>query len=662
MAEGIDGEAAGRGNTLFHGAIIKIRLLRWIVIAALFLPFEALAQRADENAATSAEDAFGSSIGNESVGLYNPYEARGFSPVDAGNVRIEGLYFDQQDQLTSRIVESSRVRVGLTTLGFLFPAPTGIADYSLRKAGSERIVSVVAGAGQYGAPYIEVDAKFPIMGERLGFAAGVSREHEENFDGTDGDNVSFGATLRYAPRDGIEIIPFFGRFEFWNNESSPLIITGGDYIPPPAPRRHFFSQEWADNKGYSQNHGIVAKTMFGHWQFQTGLFQSRFVRERGFSELLLNVTPAGIGDRIIVARQNQRFASTSGEVRVSYAMTENNRRHTFFAALRGRDVNSHFGGADVVSLGRGAISISDQKPRPTFTYGPLNTDAVEQKTAGLGYQGIWAGVGECNAGLQRTDYRKTNIQQLPTPLRSMRRDKPWLWNASLAAFLTKNIAVYAGYTRGLEESGSAPADAANRFAALPAIRTQQTEAGARLGLWGDMKLVAGVFDVRKPYFALDSAKVYRELGEVRHRGAEFSLTGEPAKGLNILFGMVLMRPRVTGDPVDRGEIGRKPVGQTPLTIRANADYSLPFFEDASVDAYIQTIGKRIGSVDNKAVVPGRAVVDLGARYGFNVGDNHATLRFVVANITDKFGYRVLGDHAFQFNNARHVRAYVAADF
>ena len=55
---------------------------------------EAQAQRTQENAITSASDAFGTSIGNETIGLYRDNNVRGFSPVTAGNRRIEGLYFD----------------------------------------------------------------------------------------------------------------------------------------------------------------------------------------------------------------------------------------------------------------------------------------------------------------------------------------------------------------------------------------------------------------------------------------------------------------------------------------------------------------------------------------------------------------------------------------
>src|ERR1041384_7411199 len=66
-----------------------------LVTFALAASAPALGQRAEENAVTSAEDAFGTTIGRESIGLYSEDDVRGFSPASAGNVRIEGLFFDQ---------------------------------------------------------------------------------------------------------------------------------------------------------------------------------------------------------------------------------------------------------------------------------------------------------------------------------------------------------------------------------------------------------------------------------------------------------------------------------------------------------------------------------------------------------------------------------------
>lgn len=70
--------------------------------------------RANENAVRQAEDAFGVSIGNEAIGLYNSFDVSDFSPTRAGNVRIDGLYFDQVWPLNSRIRRSMTIRVGIS--------------------------------------------------------------------------------------------------------------------------------------------------------------------------------------------------------------------------------------------------------------------------------------------------------------------------------------------------------------------------------------------------------------------------------------------------------------------------------------------------------------------------------------------------------------------
>ena len=74
----------------------------------------------------SAEDAFGLTLGLESIGIYGPNNVRGFNPQVAGNTRIDGLYFDQQGLLSNRVLEMSTIRVGISAIGFTFPAPTGI--------------------------------------------------------------------------------------------------------------------------------------------------------------------------------------------------------------------------------------------------------------------------------------------------------------------------------------------------------------------------------------------------------------------------------------------------------------------------------------------------------------------------------------------------------
>ncbi|HJY41764.1 MAG TPA: hypothetical protein VJ303_11025, partial [Steroidobacteraceae bacterium] len=138
-----------------------------VMLAAVELlsPRAALAQRAEENVTTGSEDAFGRSIGNESIGIYNEGDVRGFSPIEAGNVRIEGLYFDRLGFLTSRLIEGSTIRVGIASQSYPFPSPTGIVDYDLRRVGANRVISALTYYGPFDSMGVEVDAQLPVVGE-----------------------------------------------------------------------------------------------------------------------------------------------------------------------------------------------------------------------------------------------------------------------------------------------------------------------------------------------------------------------------------------------------------------------------------------------------------------------------------------------------------------
>jgi iron complex outermembrane recepter protein len=125
-------------------------LASWAAGALLLLLLDqsAQAQRSNEDAVAEALDAFGSSVGREVIGLYTATNARGFSPTQAGNLRIDGFYFDEgaTSGPVTRIVRGSTVYVGIAAQGYLFPAPTGVVDYHLRVPGNEPVTSVLIGA------------------------------------------------------------------------------------------------------------------------------------------------------------------------------------------------------------------------------------------------------------------------------------------------------------------------------------------------------------------------------------------------------------------------------------------------------------------------------------------------------------------------------------
>ncbi len=642
-------------------------MTRYLILAAssaAALATPAQAQRTEDNAVTAAEDAFGTSIGNEAIGLYSSSQVRGFSPVTAGNVRIEGVYLDRQGYIANRLVSGSTIRVGLSAQGYPFPAPTGIVDYRLRAVGERPLISVVAGSFAYGAPTIEVDAQLPIDGRRLGVAFGASYAHEEYYDGADAGYFRAAIIPRWRPTETIEIIPFWSMTLGKDEEVAPTIVSAGAFVPPQAPRRRYFGQDWATKDSSSTNAGVIAKARIGeHWAIVGSVFRSTFENKRNFAQNFVGTTPDGRTRAELIADPGQRYASLSGEVRVSRSFTEGPRLHTLHASVRSRRLDNRYGGS-AAPINFGERSLGEVVPTPDpghFTFGEQTIDHVRQTTIGVAYEGRWKNVGELSLGIQRADYNKTI--DLPGSLPDTRTaDKPWLFNASAAAYLTDSLAVYAGYTRGLEESGLAPNNAANRNEALPAIRTRQADAGVRWAITSRMKLVAGVFDVRKPYFNTDEANVFAVLGDVRHRGVELSFSGTPTDALSLVAGAVLMQPRVTGEAVDLGRVGRKPLGQSATILRGNADYKIPFLPGMSVDLALSWYGERPASRDNLVSVDPYTLIDIGARYRFKLGKSPAMFRIQMQNVTNNFAWSIVGSSSYGLMDKRRFTAFLVVDF
>ena len=619
----------------------------------------AMAQRVNDNAVASAEDAFGASIGTEKVGLYSSSDVRGFSPVTAGNIRLEGLYVDRPASFTDRLVESNTVRVGLAAQNYLFPAPTGVVEYKLRRAGDKRIVSVLAGYGPMGGGRLEVDAQIPVA-PNLSLAAGAAIFEHEYASGVDPLAVSYGLVARWRPAPSTEVIPFWSRIDDYDREAVPLYVSGSAGLPPRVSRRYYPGPVWADQRNTSNNYGLLARgpTLAGV-QLAGIVFRSENKLLANYASVFSDFQPDGTARLRINRDPAQATESTSGELRASRAFVEGERRHTVYASIRARRRIAGYGGGVATEFGRVTLGETITVAQPAFTPRAASRDVVEQWTGGVAYDLRWRGRGSLNLGLQRSDYRKT-VARPGAPV-SEAHDPTWLYNGAMAVDVAKGLAAYASATRGVEESGVAPDSAINRGEALPAIRTDQWDAGLRWVMPHDLRLVAGVFQVRKPYFSFDDGNVFREQGRVRHRGVEVSLTGSPIKGLTMVGGAVLMSPRVSGDPVEEGRIGRRPVGQTRRLLTLSGTYALPA-PGMSLTFAANHHGARTGDQANRVKTPARTILDAGVRYRFDAAGTPALLRFQVTNLTNAFDWKVASSGAYEANQPRTFSLFLTMDF
>jgi iron complex outermembrane receptor protein len=646
------------GGRLRSLAGLRIHNFSFVSLAVIAFAAPAAAQRTGENPVTAAEDAFGTSVGNEAIGLYSIGEVRGFSPASAGNIRIDGLYLGGIVIDNQRIQSGSTVRVGLSAQGYAFPAPTGIVELSLRPAGKDPALSAVMYGGQNQIG-LDLDGQLPLTGT-LSLAGGIAFNRLIDFPGGDyAHYLDIGIAPVWRPREGTEVRGYYGvRFGF-TDRSTPFTFVDGSELPPELPN-HFQGQKWAAWKNRFDNAGLFGHHTFGDWRLSAGVFHNVIDSKHSYNTLFVGAQADGSAHYVVNIHPPRKTTSNAAEVRLSRQFDEGPRHHVVHLSVKGRTRTGDFGGEQVVDFGPVMVDeVPPEFPEPTVEFGEETRDEVHQYTAGLAYHGRWQGVGEMSVGIQKTHYRKT-VEPPEEPAIVTRAD-PWLWNGTLAINLVKDLVAYAGYTQGLEDSNVAPEIAVNRNQAPPALSTSQRDIGLRY-LIGPMRLVVGGFDVRKPYFNLGPDLVYTQLGTVSHRGIEISLSGEPIKGLSVVAGAVLMKPRVSGPGVELGLIGKKPVGQAARTASLYLDYRLPSAPKLSVDVGIQHLGKRPGSVDNLLNVPGRTLVNLGGRYRFHVAEFPATMRLQLTNLFDTYAWNVTDGGGFRRVPPRRANATLSVDF
>jgi iron complex outermembrane receptor protein len=617
-----------------------------LATALTLASFTAQAQRASENAVTTAADAFGTSIGEDSIGLYNSGDARGFSPKDAGNVRLEGLFYDQQGGFGfgSPLIKRTTMRVGLSAQSYLFPAPTGIADIQLRLPEDETIISISSTYGPYGSSFSgRVDVETPLIINKLGMLVSLGGSQRElNFHGVF-NSVDGVALFRLRPSDQFEAITFLQRSQAYDGEASPLIFTGEAFLPPKVDRSVFYGQRaWAVRKNRNQTNAgvLVRSSLWKNWRVTAGVFRSSNNVTNDFQILYRNTQPDGTADLSFRSRPGQKRGSFSGEVRASGVFSEGPRRHTLHVSAKGRSVRLLFGGDDTISFGAAVIGVNTPVPEPSFNIGPQSRDRVRQGNLGASYVGQWASIGEVSVGLQKAFYRRTVNQSARAAATT--RSNPWLYNGTLAIYATDDLAFYASFTRGLEDSGIAPENADNPGEALASSLTEQVDAGIRYQIMPGTTLVAGVFEVSKPYFDRDSANLFTRLGSLRHRGIEFSLSGQPLEGLKVVVGAMFLQARVSGFTVDQGIIGSVPPGRAPALIRFNANYGPPAWKGFSVNGKINHEGSHFANRINTLRIPSATALDLGARYDFKLFEALSSLRFDVRNVTNVYIWTVSG--------------------
>jgi iron complex outermembrane receptor protein len=644
--------------------VIKGDIYGACLLGLALWPAAARAQRTEENAVTQSSDGFGFSVGNDKTGIYTVDEVRGFNPVDAGNVRIEGLYFDQVERPPSRLVEGNAVRVGISAQHFAFPAPTGLIDYSLTKPKGDAQLSITSERGPYGGEAGSIEFKLPLQGTTLGISGGVGARDQIRPEGGRNQFRNAGLTLAWRPYASAEIVVMAGGFNETGTEARPTLFPAGTALPPRQARGVFLGQRWADKLSKSRLFGGLARLPLGGVRVEAGLFLATKSVPHIYADLLTGVDAQGRSSgRFIVADADNRDEFWSGEVRVVREIGGPALHHKISASLRGRQRNRLLGGTQTLALGPSSALLPDERAMPALALPANDRDTVRQWTGGIAYTLDWRRHGSLDLGLSKSRYRKTVDFARPSLPTARTADNPLLWNVSATVIASKQLAFYGGLVRGQEEALTAPDIATNRSEAPAAIRTTQSDIGLRFAATPHLTIVAGAFSIKKPYFNLDPARRYRQLGQIRNRGLEVSVAGQIVPGLSLIGGVVLLDPVISGEAVDKGQIGTRPVGQVRRRTSANLDWrSRGGKGPLSIDIGLDTVSSRYGNALNTLSAPPRETVNLGARYRFALAGHKLLVRPHITNIFNDYGWLVSSSGGFTYAPGRTATVQLIADF
>jgi len=625
------------GHTIAGSASGKLHRAAYPFLIPFFAhPCPANAQRVQDNAVTTANDAFGTSVGNQSIGLYSPSSARGFSPADAANIRIEGLYFDQEAGIDPYLFSGTTMRVGIAAQSYVFPSPSGIADLTLRTPASGNGASLVIIRGPLGKSSVEIDTRIR-ANESL--SAGLNLGQVRDFDYLStpfANRRGISLLMHYQPRPGTEVFPFFGFLSNSEKQFVPGVYADRINPLPVFDVTRLPAQSWTKAEGNQLIAGVIMKAPISEsWNIRGGVFRSAANNGRSASDLLLGLRPDGTANHVAVISPDASSASYSGDLRVVRSRSSKSHEGTLTLAARFRDVKRIYGGDAVIDLGPASIYQDANIAEPPSSFSSQNRDGVRQTGVGVDYSEIWEEHGSISVGLQMAAYHRTlESSDKPSTAERIIRTLP---TASFTASLSKVALIYGSYTRGLEDSPGAPATAQNRGEPPPATSTSQIDAGIRITMDPHLSLVAGVFKVNKSYFNLDTSSRYTNLGDISSRGVEASATWAGPEGFTAVVGACWLRPEVTRKFSELGGSGSIPVGPIPRVINVNVDYAPSFWRGWGISLQWTSLSSRVATANDDHLLAPFATWNLTARYDFSILKQRYAARLEVDNVTNTTG-------------------------
>jgi iron complex outermembrane receptor protein len=206
----------------------------------------------------------------------------------------------------------------------------------------------------------------------------------------------------------------------------------------------------------------------------------------------------------------------------------------------------------------------------------------------------------------------------------------------------ESVSVYANRIEGLSAGPTASGSVINVGESFPPGRTKQIEAGVKLDMQSYGASLAA-FRIERPTDGYTqtvtsslggSYAVYLRDGMQVNRGIEFSVFGEPVRGLRLIAGGTRIQSELQ-DTAGGANDGNHAIGVPTFQLNASVDWDVPGLPGVALNGRMLRTGGQYADQANTLSLPTWNRFDAGARYKFKVERKDVTLRVNVENIADK---------------------------
>jgi iron complex outermembrane receptor protein len=592
------------------------------------------------------------------VGYAEQFSIRGFTLDNTSSYRKDGLAIPGDTQIPLENKERIEVLKGLAGLQAGVAAPGGIVNYVVKRPTVQNLRSVTLETRENGTLYGSADLGGRFDDRRFGYRFNAAAERLRSYvKGADGERqfVSGAIDWQVTPDALLQFDADYQHksqltapgYQLIRNVSLPTGISASTMLN---------DQPWSkpvDTR--STNAGVrLDYRIDDNWRAIASMNKHWFKRD-DFAAFPYGCSNEGDGfypgfcsngdydvyDYQSVGESKSPFAAQA-MVQGKFATGAVSHQFTAGASLFTRSDKS----GDYVYDFVGSSNIYQNRivppAPPTRTTGPVFERRSENERA-LFAQDIAALTPQLklHAGLRYVQVKRDEfIPATPaTPATTAHTNDGFALPAvALVYSPNQDWNVYGSFTEGLEHGGIAPIGTSNQNTALAPSSSRQFELGIKGALNNDTNLSAALFQIRKGHEFTNAANTFVRSGDATHRGLELAAQGRATADLNYGLSILALHSEQSGTG-DASFDGKRVPDVPNFKSSAWLEYAVPAVAGLKLNAAWQYASEKAFDVENRVMVPGYHLFDLGAAYATKFAGASTTLRFSVNNVFDKFYWR-----------------------